>query len=385
MEANEGVYLSKRDQLRFQMISDYLAGKIHRSRVAEVLGISLRQVSRLVGKVRKDGIWGILHGNREMNPVNRVSKEYKKMVMDLVKERYFDFNVTHCREKLRAEHGISVSYMTLLRWCREQNLVKRRHHKRRSSIRRHRVRMPSEGLLLQMDGSHHRWNSTHEVWCLIGAIDDATSDMPYAEFFTAEDTINCLRVMQKIVELKGIPVAIYVDRAGWFGGMKRQHFCQFKRACEELGIRVIFASSPQAKGRIERAWNTMQDRLIPEMRIRNIRRIPSANSFLQEQFLPNYWNKENKVIPQNLESKYQEVPPHVDLKEVFCIKEHRVVKSDHTISYSSQIFLVESPIKFSLKGQQIEIRTYQDQTWKAFYAGREVVLIKREKLRKYGT
>ena len=123
---------------------------------------------------------------------------------------------------------------------------------------------------------------------MIAAIDDATSDIPYAEYFLSEDTINCMTVLQKIIEKQGIPYAIYVDQAGCWGGEKRAHFNQFKRACEELGIKIIFANSPEGKGRIERTWDTMQDRIIPEMRLRKIHRMSAANDYLQNQFLPNY-------------------------------------------------------------------------------------------------
>jgi hypothetical protein len=233
--------------------------------------------------------------------------------------------------------------------------------------------MPSEGLLLQMDGSPHRYNGKDE-WCLIAAIDDATSDIPYAEFFLSEDTINCMSVMQKIIEKKGIPYAIYVDRAGCLGGGKRALFNQFKRACGELDIRIIFASSAQAKGRIERTWDTIQDRLIPEMRLRNIKSMPAANDYLQNQFIPNYWTQKNTVVPHNFESRYKPIPGDKNLREIFCLKEYRNVKADHTLSWNNVIYQLNSPLKYSIRGQKIELRTYQDLTWVAYYAGKPIEL-----------
>jgi hypothetical protein len=280
--------------------------------------------------------------------------------------------MTHCLEVLEKEHSLKVGYETFRRWCHESHLVKRKK-RRRSKPRNYRDRMDCEGLLLQFDGSPHRWNGKDE-WCLIGAIDDATSKIPYAEFFLSEDTLSCMAVMQKIIEKNGIPYSVYVDRAGWFGGQKRQNFAQFKRACEELDINIIFANSPQAKGRIERAWDTIQDRLIPEMRIRNIHRMPAANDYLQNQFLANYWALNNTVVPRSLEVKYRKLSPEADLNEIFCTKEYRVVKGDHTISWHGDLYQLDSPLKHSIQGQEIELRTYQNLTWRAYFAGKEIML-----------
>ena len=178
-----GIFMSKENQFTHRIISDFLGGKMKRCQAAELLQVRERTVTR---------------------------------------------------EKLASEHKIEVSYSVFRRWCHEKKLVKRK--KRRSStVRRSRVRMANEGLLLQMDGSHHKWNG-EQPWCLIAAIDDATSDIPYGEFFLSEDTLNCMTVMQRIIDRRGIPTAIYVDKAGWFGGMKRQQFCQFKPGYDRKGL-----------------------------------------------------------------------------------------------------------------------------------------------------
>jgi hypothetical protein len=373
MERDEGIYMSKNGQFTYQVVSDFLQKKLGRRESAELLQVTERTVTRLARRIEGKGLFGVIHGNREKIPFNKKSEKLKKSVMDLVEEKYFDFNMTHCLEVLKETHQMDLKYSTFRTWCHGRHLVKRR--KRGKGVARNRrVRMPSEGLLLQMDGSPHRFNGKDE-WCLIAAIDDATSDIPYAEFFLSEDTINCMTVMQKIVETKGIPYAIYVDRAGCLGGGKRGGFySQFKRACDELDIRIIFASSPEAKGRIERTWDTIQDRIIPEMRVRQIHRMPAANDYLQNQFLPNYWAQKNKVVPRCLESRYRPVPQDKDLREIFCLKEHRSVKRDHTLSWESQTYQLHSPLKYSIRGQQIELRTYQDLTWVAFYAGKPIEL-----------
>lgn len=370
----EGILVSKQRQFEYQVISDFLSRKIGRVQASELLGVRERTISRKARRIEKKGLMSLIHGNVGRSPVNKVLGSLKSEILCLIESRYFDFNMTHCLEILKQEHGAKISYATLRNWCHEKHLVKRKK-RRRSKARKLRGRMDCEGLLLQFDGSPHRWNGKDE-WCLIGAIDDATSDIPYAEFFLSEDTLSCMTVMQKIIEKKGIPYCVYVDKAGWFGGGKRQHFAQFKRACEELDINVIFANSPQAKGRIERTWNTFQDRLIPEMRIRNIRRIPAANDYMQNQFIANYWKLNNTVTPKSPETKYRPLSPKTDLKEIFCVKEYRVVKGDHTISWCSQLYQLDSPLKYSIQGQEIEIRSYQDLTWKAFFAGKEITLEK---------
>jgi hypothetical protein len=237
--------------------------------------------------------------------------------------------------------------------------------------------MPNKGLLLQMDGSHHAWNGK-EKWVLIAAIDDATSEIPWAEFFTSEDTLNCMTVVQRIVENVGIPEAFYVDKAGWFGGIsKRPEFANFVRACESIGIKVIFANSPQAKGRIERTWHTFQDRLVPEFRLNNIKSIPEANRYMQNIFLADYWKLNNTVAPRIAESKYRARDNGIDLREVFCLKQFRKIKPNQTVSIDAEIYAIKNNERFgSLKGLELEVRTYQDLKESYFFAGERVELMK---------
>jgi hypothetical protein len=231
--------------------------------------------------------------------------------------------------------------------------------------------MSQTGIMLQMDGSPHKWFGNKDS-VLIGAIDDANNEVPYAEFFLSEDTISCMRVLQKIIETKGTFDVLYTDKAGIFGGSKRANFSQVKRALEELGVQIIFANSAQAKGRIERLWGTLQDRLIPEMRLRNINSFAAANCFLQEQYLPNEYNSKYTVTPKSLKTNYKEVPEHIDLNEIFCLKEYRTVRNDHTFSWNSELHKIISPVRYSIAKQKLEIRTYQDLTWKVFFAGKPI-------------
>lgn len=369
--------MGKKEQFTYSVVGDFLAGRVSRSEAAKLMQIRERTVSRIARRIQAKKFMGVVHGNRGKKSEKRLPDDLKRDVMSLIENRYFDFNMTHALEVLKKDHGLVVGYTTFRLWCVERHLVKRRK-RRRGKIRMKRERMASEGLLLQMDGSPHRYNG-RDKWCLIAAIDDATSEIPHAEFFLGEDTLSCMTVMQRIIEKKGIPHAIYTDKAGIFGGKKRQHFSQFCRACEELDIQVICADSAQAKGRIERTWDTIQDRIVPEMRIRNIRRMPAANSYLQEQFIPNYWVQNNMVAARNHESRYRKLSTKIDLNEIFCLKEFRAVKADHTISWEGDIYQLASPLKYSIHGQKIEIRTYQDLTWMAFFAGKKIEIVKFER------
>ncbi len=225
-------------------------------------------------------------------------------------------------------------------------------------------------MLLQMDGSTHRWFGDRKA-CLIALIDDATSEV-HAEFFDAETTLGCLKVLRDYIKRKGSFKALYVDRAGIFGGPKRCNFSQVKRACEELGIEIIFANYAQGKGRIERSFDTFQGRLVPELRLKRIKKMSTANEYLQECFIPEFWGKKIEVMSRNDESEYMPVPKHIDLDSVFVVKEYRKIRNDHTFSYGNKFYLIESPLRQSIAKQKIEIRSTHEDGFTAFFAGREL-------------
>lgn len=366
------VLMTKRDQFRWRIIEDFRSGRISRAVAAELMAVSEKTVQRLAKRCRERGVSGLTHGNKGKPPAISKDQLLKAKCLSLAEHRYFDFNIQHCLEMLRKHHEVEVSYSTFRRWCRAAGLGKRK--KRRSSKARvYRERLGNEGLLLQLDGSHHAWNGS-DKWVMIAAIDDATSDIPYAELFPSEDTINCMAVLRRIIEIRGLPEALYVDRAGWFGGLKRQYFSQFVRACDELGIRVIYANSPEAKGRIERAWQTFQDRLIPELRIRKIKAMEAANEYVQKEFLPNYWAKRNTVYAQNPESRYRQLPQDLNLDNIFCLKHERKVRRDQTISFGNATYRVLCEPLGKLAGKDIDIIERENGVLEAFYGHRKLTL-----------
>jgi len=360
--------------MKFDVISKLHAKIISIEQAVQILDVSERTIFRYLAAFVQNGALFIKHGNSNKKPTNKSSSELKNKVMALVKEKYFDFNMTHCLEKLEKDENIIINRETFREWCHEAGMVKKAK-KRKAKVRRARTRMAQEGLLLQMDGSPHRWFGGKES-CLIGAIDDATGDVPYAEFFHSEDTLSCMKVLKNIIESKGLFHILYVDRAGIYGGPKRVQFSQVKRALRELNISIIFANSAEAKGRIERLWQTFQDRLIPEMRLRKIASYEAANAFLQSQFLPNEYGPAFRVVPRNLESAYRPLPIGINLQEIFCLKFRRQVNRDHTFSWQGELFKITSELKHSIVKQQIEIRIYLDQSMKIYFANQELVFEK---------
>jgi len=363
----EGVFVGKRQEIAFWVIEDFRSGKISRSEAAKILGVSLKTVSRRAARVRSSGLAGLRHGNKGRAASNRLPQELREQVLQLVKERYFDFNLVHTLEMLRDQHNLRLSYATLHAWVREAALGRGRRKRRPSRARVQRERMANEGLLLQMDGSHHRWNGRDE-WCLIAMIDDATSDVPCAEFFPGETTVACLKLLGDLVMKKGIPDIIYTDEAGWAdrSGGKRQQFSQFKRACDELGIRLITTRSPQSKGRIENAWKTFQDRLVPELRLNEIKGMLDANRYLKQTFIPQYWSR-LQVAPRNSETRYKPLPAHLDISQITCLKYTRQVASDHCVHFENERYRIVDLRFGSLRGKEIAVHRYPDERIELFH------------------
>jgi transposase len=365
------IKMDSKAQLTVDIISKVAEGKIDIVNAAKLLNKSRRTIERYLKKYRKVGIQFIVHQNRGKSPVNKISGDVKRAVQTLIKEKYFDVNLAHLQELLEDNEKIHVKRETLRSWAHEIHHVKRAK-RRRSQARKRRERMESPGLLLQMDGSPHRWFGDKKS-CLIAIIDDATSEV-HAEFFKSETTIGCLKVLRDYIARKGVFKALYVDKAGIFGGPKRCNFSQVQRACSELGIEIIFANSPQGKGRIERSFDTFQDRLVPELRLNNVEDIGSANRYLQDVFIPTFWRNQIEVMSRNDGSEFTPVPDHINLDDVFVAKDYRKIRNDHTFSYGNKFYLIESPLKHSIAKQKIEIRTGQNAGFAAYFAGRHLAV-----------
>jgi transposase len=362
----KGIFVDKKELVKARIIEDFRAGRLSRKDAAMMLNVCERSVSRWAEKHRENGIHGLRHGNCERDPINKLRDDLASEAVRLYQEIYPDFNMVHCLEMLENNHALKISYTTFRQICRKAGIGKR-YRRRASSHRVYRERMANEGMFLQMDGSHHVWNGK-DKWCLIALIDDATSNIPAAAFYAGETTWACMNTLRMVIESRGLPEVIYTDEAGWAGGgSKRPNFSQFVRACDELGIRVITASSPQAKGRIERCWRTLQDRLVAEMRLYSIVTMTDANRYLQQVFLPIYWDKENTVVPTNPASRYRLVPSHLNLNEVLCMKYLRQVRRDHCVSFDNQNYKILNREYGPLCGKDISIHVQEDGSVSLYY------------------
>lgn len=373
MERSDGRVLVSQETLnRDEVVRDFCAGRMTRQEAARALGKSERQVSRMIARWKRKGVLGLEHGRVGKAPWNRCSDELKSQVLELLKTKYSGFNLRHFHERLvEVEKMNGISYASVKRLAMAAGLG--RQKKRRSKVRKRRARFSQAGYMLQMDGSKHFWWKGQER-CLISGIDDATSDVPYGEFFKTETLEGYMRVIRRVVETKGIPRVIYVDRASWLGGLSDEEKSQFERMCEELGSRVIHAGSAEAKGRVERLWGTLQDRLVSEFRLSRVDSIEKANAYLNTVFLPETWSKKFKVKPENAGVLYRPRPSSMDLDQIFCLKFDRKIRKDHTILFANQAYGITVDLPHSIARKNAEIRIYCDGKMRGYYGGQDLEL-----------
>jgi hypothetical protein len=312
-----------------------------------MLGLSGRQVRRLVKVIREQGDRGIIHGLRGRPSNRRLPEEMRGRVLSLYQERYPDFGPTLAMEKLFECDGITISDETLRTWLIEAGLWKKR--RKRSAFRRWRPRKECFGEMIQMDGSHHDWlEGRGPELVLMGSIDDATNTT-YGRFHDYEGTLPAMDIFKGYVEKYGLPMSAYVDCHTTYKSSKKltewdevegiESLSQFERALKELGVEVIHALSPQAKGRVERLFGVLQDRLVKEMRLRWIRTKEEANAFLEE-YLPRH-NERFNVCPAHEADVHVKLPRHVDLDEYLCIKTERTIRNDNTIALDGRLYQIE--------------------------------------------
>lgn len=382
MNGFKGVRMSFEESFNLDVCYQVLRGELTTKEAAFKLNKSYRQTLRIINKVRTDGVLGIKHGNYGNLPVNKFPADFKSSIMKIYKSEYYDFNMTHFLEELEKNHNIKVAYETFRLWAHEENHVKRKHRKRKKPHPL-RARMPKQGTLIQMDGSHHDWFGNSIKPVLIGCIDDATSECLYAEFFPAEDRISVMTAIKNVIQKFGIPELVYVDQAAAHGkaGIFRQfsgwqdHITDLERTLYGFGSRMIFATTPQGKGRIERMWNTFQDRLIPLIRKKNIKTIPSANDYLWNHYIPDH-NERFGIIASDPNPAWKAVDlfTKANFENKFYMQEFRKILSGELISLSGKRYIIEHEFEHSLEGMRIEIRTMLNGEQKLFYADREVQL-----------
>lgn len=333
---------------RLSIIKKVIDRQISQKEAGSLVGLSYRQVKRIVKRIKIEGDLGIMHKGRGRKSKRRISNKVKRKVMKLYEDRYQGFGPLLASEKLEEIEGIKVSKEKLRQWLMEVGLWERARKVRQH--RQWRERKSSYGEMVQIDGSHHDWlEGRGPKLVLMGYIDDATSDVD-AQFYDYEGTIPAMKSFYEYVRCHGLPLSVYLDRHSTYKSTGeatveeqlegKEAKSQFQRALEEeLGVRVIHAYSPQAKGRIERLFRTFQDRLVKEMRLEGVKTKEEANKFLKG-YLPKY-NKQFRREPKSQIDLHRKVPKGVDLKRALSIREYRVLRNDNTIQHEGSLYQIE--------------------------------------------
>jgi transposase len=333
---------------------------------AEILGISCRSMRRWKGRYERHGYDGLYDRRRGKPSPRRVPLATVEQVLMLYRERYFDLNVRHFHEKLREEHGLRLSYTWVKLALQGAGLVNKR--RQRGPHRKRRARRPLPGMLLHLDGSQHRWFADERWHDLLVILDDATSEIYYAQLVEAESTRTVLAALREVVEQRGLFCALYSDRASHFWltpkageAVDRQRLTQVGRALRELGIQMIPAYSPQARGRSERNFGTWQGRLPQELRLHGITTLEQANGFLREHYIDEF-NRRFAVPAAEPGSAFVPCRGRV-LDRIFSLQHERVVNRDNTVSVENRLLQIEkTPWRATLVGCRVTVYEHLDAT-----------------------
>ena len=361
------ITLNPKEQREVEILTRMEAGALDVSTGAELLGVTPREVRRLRARFRQEGFGAVIHGNVGRGPANRTDPALVERILAVAgpEGKYHDLNVCHLQEQL-GEPGekISIGRSTLDRLLKQAGL-RQRAGTSAPVHRRRRERRPAEGMLLQIDGSPFDWlEGRGPRASLVGAIDDATGKIAFLVFRPTEDQVGYLLLLRTVALSHGLPMSIYHDRHTILRSPKQPTLgeelagqtpmSQIQRVMAELGIESIPAHSPQAKGRIERLWGTLQDRLTKELRLAGITTLEGANAFLPG-FMSRY-NARFAKAPQDPNSAWVPLPAELDLAYYFAVRESRKVRSDHCISFSGQLLqLVPDPKGPSLVDESVTV------------------------------
>jgi len=347
MHRRDIIEMSLRDLKRLKVIQQAIDRHITQRIAASMLQVSERQVRRMVRRVRQEGDKGIVHRSRGRSSTRRLPNKVKRHVIALYGKEYEGFGPTFASEKLIEQYKIRVSRETLRQWFLEKGLWKRQR-KRRKHLKC-RPRKEYCGQMVILDGSHHDWlEGRGPKLVLMAYIDDATSRL-CARFYDYEGIMPAMDSFKRYVKRYGLPQSLYTDKHTTYKSTKkptvedelanREPQSQFERAMEELGVEMIHANSPEAKGRIERVFRTLQDRLVKELRLRNIKTKTEANRYLQH-YLPAH-NRRFMVEPKSTADVHRTIPEEIDLDAFLCIRERRSLRKDLTIRYNNKFYQIK--------------------------------------------
>ncbi len=339
--------MSQKELVRLHVIKKAIEKAITQKEASEQVGLSERQVRRHVRRIKDFGDEGILHEGRGQRSWKKIPEARRDAIMKIYRKRYWDFGPTFAVEKLEEEKGIKISKETLRKWLIEEGL--RPKQRKRKKHRQKRERKRHFGDMIQVDGSHHDWLEGRGIpMVLMGNIDDATNKVD-GEFYEYEGTVPAIDMLDRYIRRNGIPGSVYVDKHSTYKSQDRDRWraisfgeeclSQFERACKEIGITVIHANSPQAKGRIERLFLTLQDRLVKELRLAGAKTLEDANKVLKV-----YLRKHNQKFSVEALSRIDmhRKAKGIKLSKALCIKTKRRVRNDFTIAHNRNLYQIKA-------------------------------------------
>lgn len=371
----DNLIMSKKELNRKAILERVLCNKLQLKDAAIFMEVSYRQAGRIKKRYIQDGDVGLIHKSRGKIPCNAYSKEYKTRIINLYKEKYLEFGPTLATEKLEEDDKLIINTETLRLWLKKEGLW---HRKRKYKFyKERRIRKPRFGDLLQIDGSIHYWFPSREHQdCLLNIVDDATG-VTMAELATGETTEVLLRVLKKWIKTYGVPKAVYVDLKSVYVGSRQwthqyederyEGFSVFQKVCRRLGIEIIKAYSPEAKGRVERKHGVFQDRLVKDIRLYNLTTIAEANQHLETRFLNQINNKFSKP-PRDKTNAHRDAKAFGNLDEIICWDYTRKLRNDWTIRLKNEFYQVDRKHSKSCKPDaEIVIKKYLDGKISLFY------------------
>ena len=345
--------LKQKDLKRATLIEACINGQCTVKQVATALGLSERRVKQIKKEVKENGVKSIQHGNRGRKPKNTISDETRKRILELRSSYEYEIsNFKHFQELLKERENIDLTYSALYNIVRNAGIKSPKKH-RKSKLHHRRKRKECEGMMLQADGTPFDWFGNGEKYSLHGFIDDATGKITGLYMCKNECLLGYLEVLRQTLENYGIPISLYPDKYSVFFPPKKVNdhitieeqlngrekgITQFGRIVEELGITMFAASTPQAKGRIERLWETLQSRLVTEFRINKITNMDDANKFFPE-YIKSY-NSKFAIEPSNKNSVFLKLPKRYDLDELLCVRFERTIDNAGVFSINNSRFQI---------------------------------------------
>ncbi len=338
----ETITMTPKELARYEIIKRLLSGEINGTQASKQTGLSVRQVKNIKVRVKTEGAQGIIHKNRGGASNRKLPETFIRKIEDVVRQRYDDFGPTFAAEKLQECERLKINHETLRKLMTAWGLWQVHSRNKTKEYRSWRQRKEQFGEMEQFDGSYHDWfEDRAEACCLLVSIDDATSQLTGLEFVHWEGVKQAFSFWKGYIEERGKPVSLYLDRHSTYKQNQKSVFddpnclTQFQRAVEQnLNIKIIHAHSPQAKGRVERVCDTLQDRLVKELRLADISTIPEANRFAKEVFIPQFNNKFS-VLPQKKGNLHRTLTKWEkdNLDQIFSVYSQRVVNNDFTVRF----------------------------------------------------